>query len=291
MNEIACSFGEDSQLTGVYTPAKSAQHDKPCLLFLTAGLLHHVGPTRLHVQMARAFADDNVACLRFDLSGVGDSETSALGGYFQERSVSEVQQALEYLQREHGHTSFVLVGLCSGADDALAAAAKNQRVVGLVLLNGYAYRAGFFWPFRFLKYYLPRLLMTDKIIGRLQRVVRRMMINDEPGHAADQQALDVLDNDYRYVPPQEEAGALLSRLMQEQTNMLLVYTGSEYDDYLYEGQLFAMFPQLKNSEYVKEHYAQMADHTFTLDSDRENLTAQVRAWYAQAQFNRLPVEN
>ncbi|MFK7859839.1 MAG: alpha/beta fold hydrolase [Granulosicoccus sp.] len=289
ITEIACCFGEGSQLTGVYTPAPGSHRDKPCMVYLTAGLLHHIGPTRLHVEMARALANDHVSGFRFDLSGVGDSETSALGGYFQERSVSEIRQALNYLQASYGCGSFVLVGLCSGADDALVTAAKDQRVTGLVLLNGYAYRAGYFWLFRFLKFYLPRLLMPEKLLGKLKRLVTRLANRDSDTALVDQRALDKLDSNYRYIPPREETEDLLVRLEREQTDMLLVYTGSEHEEYTYGGQLFAMFPQLRHSPYVKELYASRADHTFILEADREKLIGQVRTWYAKAPFKRVPL--
>ncbi|MFK7993867.1 MAG: alpha/beta fold hydrolase [Granulosicoccus sp.] len=287
VNESACSFGEERQLTGVYTPGQGEKADNPCVVYLTAGLLHHIGPTRLHVEMARALARERIPGFRFDLSGVGDSETSALGGYFQERSVSEVQQAMNYLQAEFGHHAFVLVGLCSGADDALAAAALDRRVNGLVLLNGYAYRAGYFGVFRLLRFYLPRIAMPAKLVGRVLRLGKRLMKKEGVEVSADRRALDLLDSDYRYVPPREETEKLLGRLEREHTQMLWVYTGSEHDDYTYEGQFFAMFPQLLNSPFVQEHYAKLADHTFILEADRIMLIEQVRAWYAQATFKRI----
>jgi len=287
MNEAACSFGDESQLVGVYTPAKGNDNDRPCVLFLTAGLLHHIGPSRLHVELARAFANDNVSGFRFDLSGAGDSETSALGGYFQERSVSEVKQAINYLQHEHGHRSFVLVGLCSGADDALATAANDQRVVGLVLLNGYAYQAGYFWLFKLLKFYLPRLFMPEKLIRKARRLFQLLTNKVDSELSANREALDILDSNYRYIPPKEETHRLLSRLEQEHTDMLLVYTGSEHEDYTYKGQLNAMFPRLRKSPFVQVHYAQMADHTFILECDRLDLIRQVRKWYAEAKFKRV----
>lgn len=78
-----------------------------------------MGPSRLQLELAHALSDQGIAGLRFDLSGVGDSETSSLGGYPAERLVSEVRQAMDYLQHGKAHQRFVLLGLCCGADDAL----------------------------------------------------------------------------------------------------------------------------------------------------------------------------
>ncbi len=169
---------------------------------------------------------------------MGDSETSSLGGYFLERSVSEVRQAMDYLRDTQGHESFVLLGLCSGADDALATAEVDHRVAGVVLLNGYAYPAGYFKLFRYLKFYLPRLFMWEKLKNRTQGLLGRLSGAQSQTGTADQQALKALDSDYRMVPPREHTARLLSRLVQERTDMLFVYTGGEHDEYTYNGQFF-----------------------------------------------------
>ncbi|MFK7854481.1 MAG: alpha/beta fold hydrolase [Granulosicoccus sp.] len=281
--EDACAFGTDSILTGVYTPALNADTSKPCALFLTAGLLHHVGPTRLHVELARALSLQGIAGLRFDLSGVGESETSSLGGYFMERSISEVTRAMDYLDEHYGHKRFVLIGLCSGADDALATAQRDERVVGLVLLNGYAYKAGWFFINRLLKFYLPRLFVWQKIRNRLSNFMRPA----NKAALAERAALIELDDDYRYIPPQQETADALLSLSQAETDLLFVYTGSEHDDYTYKGQLFAMFPELRNSPNVSEQYLTEADHTLILKTDRQRVIRWVCEWFASARFNRI----
>lgn len=284
MMEQACTFGSEAHLTGVYTPTTSGAGDTPCVLYITAGLLHHIGPTRLHVETARALTENAVAGFRFDLSGAGDSETSALGGYFAERSVSEIRQAMTYLQEQFGHTRFVLAGLCSGADDALATAAADDRVSGLVLLNGYSYPAGHFTFFRWFKFYLPRLFMWEKIVNRAKRLYTKNNVTAAATH--DELALKELDDDYRYIPPKEETEKLLKSLVSQQVDMLLVYTGSEHESYSYKGQLRAMFPSLADSPRVTEYYAQMGDHTFILESDREQLIQQIKLWVKKASLQR-----
>ena len=82
--ESACAFGDQHQLIGVHTEPTGHYQGQPCAVFITAGLLHHVGPNRLHVELARQLARQGAPGLRFDLSGTGDSETSSLGGYFME---------------------------------------------------------------------------------------------------------------------------------------------------------------------------------------------------------------
>lgn len=313
--EQTCVFGDGCALTGVYTPSALPSSHQPCAVFLTAGLLHHVGPTRLHVEMARALADIGVPGLRFDLSGVGDSETSSLGGYFMDRSVQEVVQCMDFAQKQYGHDRFVLFGLCSGADDALAAALKDSRVAGIVLLNGYAYPAGLFKWHRLLSFYLPRLFMIQKIRNRVSALLAKVLnrkdvspagndmpraelpllrelrsrIQIESGERisrADQAALNALDDDYRYIPPQEITAENLQSLADQRTDMLFIYTGSEHETYTYQGQLLAMFPGLKGFDNVSELYLPEADHTVILEKDRCTLVAAVARWYESAGFIR-----
>lgn len=281
--EQACAFGEKSTLTGVYTPAVDLENAKPCAIYLTAGLLHHVGPSRLHVELARTLSAEGVAGLRFDLSGAGDSETSSLGGYFIDRSVLEIRQAMNYLESQFGHQQFVLIGLCSGADDALAAAQKDSRVVGVVLLNGYAYKAGKFFVNRVRKFYLPRLFMWKKLRNRLSS----LLVRESKIDMTNRSELVELDDDFRYIPPQQETADVLATLSAEKTDLLFIYTGSEHDVYTYEGQLYAMFPTMRESPYVSEHYLQEADHTLILKSDRDTVIRWVCAWFGKAQFSRI----
>lgn len=294
--EVACSFGEASQIIGVYTPPQQADACDVCAIYITAGLLHHVGPTRLHVELARDLSKQNVASLRFDLSGIGDSETSSLGGYFTERSVAEIRSAMDYLQQQYQHTKFVLVGLCSGADDALATAQLDTRVHGLVLLNGYAYQAGKYKAGLFKEFYVPRIFTLDKWKSKLSKLFSasensqaspaETAANDDTMSAEERASIIALDDDYRYIPPKAETGQLIQALAAERVQLFFVYSGSEYDTYTYQGQLIDMFPELAGSELVKEAYLKEADHTYVLKADREKLSTWLQDWFASSEFAR-----
>ncbi len=54
MRERAMKFGDESNLVGVLAEpdAGEKQTDTPCVLMLNAGILHHVGPFRIYVDMA-----------------------------------------------------------------------------------------------------------------------------------------------------------------------------------------------------------------------------------------------
>ncbi|MEM9601285.1 MAG: alpha/beta fold hydrolase [Pseudomonadota bacterium] len=278
--EHTCTFGSDARLNGVYTPPVCGDVILPCALFLTAGLLHHVGPHRFYVEMARDLAEVGAASLRFDLAGVGDSETRSSGSSYAQRSVEDVRSAMNHLQREYGHSQFVLIGLCSGADDALATAQQDSRVAGAVMLNGYAYRAGQFHWYRAWNFFVPRLFMWQKWQNRYNKLMGRAPTD---AYAA---ASNSLDDDYRYIPPQTETADNINSLTRQGTQLLFIYTGSEHEDYTYKGQFFDMFPDARDNLRVREAYLKEADHTLVLKSDRNTLSNWIRSWYAGVPFER-----
>src|SRR5690349_10977230 len=132
--ERAVTFGPRGSIVGVVTtPPCSADPDLPTIVILNAGVIHRIGPNRLHVRMARDFAQSGYSVLRFDLSGVGDSE-SRRDEVDLERAVQrDIENALDFLVEEYGADSFVIAGLCSGAHNGFRFATQDQRVVGAIL--------------------------------------------------------------------------------------------------------------------------------------------------------------
>jgi pimeloyl-ACP methyl ester carboxylesterase len=107
------------------------------ILMINVGTNHRVGPNRLYVKMARAWAARGYRSLRFDLAGIGDSRSAA--GYAHTRlyskgSTVDVGAAIARLGGL-GVKRFILVGLCSGAYVAFQTALADPRVTGLVLIN------------------------------------------------------------------------------------------------------------------------------------------------------------
>ncbi len=286
--ESVQTFGSTNQFVGVYTQPSNAQSELPCVLYITAGLLHHVGPTRLHVELARSFSKDQIAGFRFDLSGIGESEPSSMGGYFTERSVAEIRAAMDHIQTTFQHEHFVLLGLCSGADDSLATAQHDERVKGVVLLNGYAYPAGKFKLYRFKDFYLPRMLVLGKWINTMKRLLPlpgltpTQPVTSAPAAMSDEERETVvaLDDDYRYVPPKEKTGQIIDSLTQRGVRLYFIYAGSEHEEYTYEGQLMDMFPSQRDNPNLQEAFIKEADHTYILQTDRNTLSALLRNWFS-----------
>ena len=133
IDETPLLFGPARSQVGVLN-APSVNAPEMAVIFINAGLIHHVGPNRLHVSLARALRRLGVASLRLDLSGVGDSPPRADHLSIYELIRREPSEAMDALA-ECGFTRFVLVGLCSGAYSAFHVACDDPRVVAAVMIN------------------------------------------------------------------------------------------------------------------------------------------------------------
>ena len=136
MQEEALLLGPYQSIAGVFTPATAEIETlaSTAVICITAGLLHHVGPHRLHVLLARVLAEKGISTLRFDLSGIGDSSTRPDNVPAQEVPVREIHEVITELEKR-GFKRFILFGICSGAVQAVKAAQGNPKISGLILVN------------------------------------------------------------------------------------------------------------------------------------------------------------
>lgn len=130
--EQAFRFGLHGTLVGVLTPA--ARRGDTAVILLNAGLVHHAGPHRLYVSIARALAEAGLTTLRFDFSGIGDSPARPDNLPIRAMVVAEPREAMDALERQ-GYRRFILMGICSGAYSAFKTACADPRVAGVVQIN------------------------------------------------------------------------------------------------------------------------------------------------------------
>jgi pimeloyl-ACP methyl ester carboxylesterase len=126
---------DGKQLRGIlHTP--QAEQRTTGVIFLNAGLVYRAGPHRLYIKTARRLCQEGYPCLRFDFPGVGDSDGEVNDinmDIFSE--TSHTITALGFFMREVGVQNVTLVGLCSGARNAIWTARKDSRIGSLILLS------------------------------------------------------------------------------------------------------------------------------------------------------------
>lgn len=94
----------------------------------------------MFVKLARAICDTGCACLRFDLSGRGDS-----AGVYDDTTldimIDDTLAAASFLREQTNTADIVLCGICSGGNVALGAASLDKTVTGLALLSTPLFRS------------------------------------------------------------------------------------------------------------------------------------------------------
>ena len=267
MNERAVYFGPDNGLLGILTLPKSLRDDAPAVILLNAGLLHRVGPNRLHVDIARRLAAAGHAVLRFDMSGVGDSELQSGGLLYIERSRQDVVEAIDAISAMVGSQRVVLMGLCTGAFNAFRAALIDDRVAGCVLLDGYAYPT----MRSRLRHYRTRVFQLDRWIGYVKRRLGMIEV------AADGRGEDlvVFENE---VVPRDRFERELASLLDRGATLLMIYTRLGPLAFNYERQMHDAFPDIDLDRGATVRYFPQADHTFTLPGNRRLLLEEIESW-------------
>jgi pimeloyl-ACP methyl ester carboxylesterase len=144
--ECAEAIGAQPRMVGVVTrPVGERCRRSVAVILLGAGLVHHVGPNRLMVRLARRLAARGLASVRFDHRGIGDSEARSDGQAFEVSAIEEAREVMDHLAAKEDVDAFVLLGICSGAETALGTALQDARVVGVGMINGGGQGAGAAW--------------------------------------------------------------------------------------------------------------------------------------------------
>jgi len=141
MREEILLLGRTKSLVGIITDPPEAKRSNrlPGIILLNAGIIHRVGPNRIHVKIARTLAPMGFVVLRFDFSGIGDSKVRDDNLPFEESAVRETQEAMDYLSATRGVKRFYLIGLSSGAIVSYKTAGRDPRVLGATLINPASY--------------------------------------------------------------------------------------------------------------------------------------------------------
>jgi len=131
-----------TELFGVLTaPVADPARPRCGVLMLNSGSVHHIGPNRLWVTLARRWAARGITVLRIDLSGIGDSPAHAGAAENQVYSAAaarDIAAALAWLRRQ-GIAECRLLGLCSGAFHALRAAVAGAPIAAALMVNPLTY--------------------------------------------------------------------------------------------------------------------------------------------------------
>ncbi len=217
MIERSVQFGESGHLVGTVTVPAAPLAGRSGVLLLNAGAVRRVGPHRINVKVARRAARLGLPAIRFDLSGLGDSEAGNASSPTADRTISDMRAAMDHLAAQTGVERFALFGICSGADNGLKAALDDPRLDTLILFDPYVFPT-LRWRLRLTMGRLRRFGFAEGLALLLRRGMARRTFEDS-----------VIDNYGRTLPPIGAFAETLRVLCDRGVSIRLVYSGSSVD--------------------------------------------------------------
>lgn len=282
---LVATLCRPSPHSGNTADALSDSARKVAFVLMNAGIIHRIGPHRMNVKIARRLAKAGIASIRLDLSGLGDSDRNADDVAYGAQSVLDIQAAMDALTAECGVTAFALFGLCSGTINSFAAAAADERVIGLYLMEPYVYPT---W--RTQATYLGMRLKKYLEAGRFIQGIRKL------GEAIPRKILSRfaskatgtnVDNDtngnkgatfFLGQPTAPDFSAMLMKLANRGVSVCLVYAGSTFQHFNYQTQFEDAFRSLKGSDRVRCEFMSDADHTLTRIAAQHDFLSRIESW-------------
>lgn len=274
MRERVVQIGYSNQLVGIMTQpdTDALRNDSVAIILLNSGVIHRVGSCRLSVTLARAIAERaGVICMRFDFSGIGDSDARRTTLTAAELAVDEVREVMEYLKREKNIKQFILYGLCSGAYASYRTALKDDRIIGIAQIDGYCYMS---WK-SYLHYYVPRIFS----LRRWSNLIRRLFGLQTPVSGAEKSGIDSKFfevPDFGNFPPQAEVASGLQQLAQRGLKLFSVFCRS--DHYHYEGQFQDCFSSVQFGDNHQLIYLTQASHILAEPEDQALVVSSIADW-------------
>lgn len=284
MRESLIQFGEDDRLVGTLLEAPALEEGPPnalprvAVLTFNAGLIARTGPHRLWVKLARRLGREGLSSFRFDLNGQGDSAQVPSTMAFEAQAAQDIVSAMDAVFAQTGIERFVLAGICSGAALSYQAALIDPRVVGCAMIDIYMYPT---WRTRWvlLRHRIPQEGLPAMLArwGLLRlKMLKTLMIKAQPTKPA----LSALPGLNR--PSPDEFAAGLQTLLNRQTRLLLIYTGSFLYNYNYKNQFRDRFKAYRISGPLRVDFDPQIDHTVTELSAQEFVLDKLGRWIREA---------
>jgi pimeloyl-ACP methyl ester carboxylesterase len=287
--EQALLLGPRKSMVGVMTPAsaQASLPDAPFVVILNAGIIHRVGPNRMHVLLARALAAAGFGVLRVDLSGLGDSEARNDALPPLDATMTDIREILDMLQTTRQVERVVLVGLCSGADHSVIYAGTDERVVGVALMDPSIPRTLGYYVHHYGHRILGLRAWLNLMLGRhpIWRALKRRLSGTSAGSQAEVEARGPSLEDPKVKAFLQNA---YGRALSNGVQLLAVLTSDRQRQHNYRRQLLDAFPQLTFGDQLWLEYFKECDHTFASAANRARLIGLVETWMKATNFRSPP---
>lgn len=279
MKETSFMFGAGAALVGTLTAPDGAGAPRPgfAAILFNAGVIPRVGPNRLNVRLARALAASGFPVLRFDLSGRGDSAPAPGMESFEKQAITDLRAAMDILAERLRVQRFLIMGICSGAENAYHTALVDERIVGISLMDPYHYLT--------LRTHLNRYRQRAKERGGILKAgagwiglrISRLLGRKRPEQ-------DWAEPDFGSIrPPAAEYAAKLRQLLDRGVAIDILYSGGFIESYNYANQFRDVFGSFGLMERVQYEFRPDFDHTISAASMQRELVTRTCKWFDEVQ--------
>jgi pimeloyl-ACP methyl ester carboxylesterase len=282
IREQALLLGQRKSLVAVLAQDSSVcSGDKPAIVILNSGIIHRVGPNRIFVQLARLLAGAGHLVMRFDLSGIGDSEPRAEGLPPLDAALADIREALDSLQTTRKAERVILVGLCSGADHSIIYGGQDSRVAGVVLIDPAVPRTVGYY----LRHYRRRMFRWQswRNVASTRHPfwkALRHSLTAAPTLAPPSGAQDPVP-DLQSPQVRTFLRSAYARTVEAGVPIMAIFSGGREDQHNHPRQLLEAFPGVAFGSQLRLESLGSADHTFSAESHRGRLMQLIVDWVAQ----------
>jgi len=276
METTAIRFGQAHHLLGFYRRAQDGSLSDPVVLAWNTGLWNRSGPLRLNTELALELAHHGLASFCFDVSAHGDAANrSDLFG--PELVQADIRDAIREVRERFGHQQIILFGVCSSAIEAQGIAVENPAVVGLIMIDTYAYRTQSFY----VHYYKQRVFS-------LKRWKNKFKKHDKQDKESDAKPLsDLFEGVY---PERDQAARELRTLVDRGVHLWVAFTGGFRHIYSYPHQFIDTFSDLAFGSALTLEYYRWSDHLFAIREQRQLLFADLKRWLERCGWLKKPID-
>jgi len=184
---------------------------------------------------------------------------------------------MDFLGKQKKSEKFIVIGLCTGADNAHRIAVADKRVVGCVFMGGYAYPTTHTYVLKLrekIKKIIRKFFIAKKWTGFIKKCFRKMM----PGKYRESNSPQADDSYFWKLPDKDTTQREYSELISRNIRMLFLFTASELSVINYTGQIRDSFRSLDFGNLLDVEIYRYSDHTYTFLSQRKLMIDRVKQW-------------
>lgn len=282
MKEHALLLGKSQPVVGVVTePSRLPASGRTLAVILSnSGIIHHVGPSCVYVKIARELAADGVVTVRIDHRGIGDSDPRTDTRQFWEAVAEETREVMDDIGDRWGIRRFVIGGICLGAESSFRTASVDDRVRGVVMINGVGYTA----DGEFNQHAVNRSAAQQYLKGTIKRrdswrraLTGRIDYRRLASRLATQARSRLFPSDHVLSIAKQQYSQIIA-LTEKGVRLLWIHSADDRSIGFRDAVLGRRRARLEASGVLKCVVVSDADHTFTLLPNQERLAEAIRDW-------------